>query len=228
MNPTAKLKPVTVATAIALVSGTGLMAAPAVEGGASASGQATQRIDAYQSVQARGAALVEAELRSRGYVITERRRTLLGRNLVRAETSGHVREVVIHQRTGEILRDIIMPKEGSAKAEAGATGTAAKQARGNASQGGAFGLSLGSAIQGATSSGARAGNSAGNASGNTSGVDNGSVSGSVGVSVDASIDASVGGSVGGSSSGGSSGGNGGGSAGGDVGGGLGGGLGIGN
>lgn len=228
MNPTAKLSPVTVATAIVLASGSGLMAAPAVDAGGNSRAVASQQADAYKSVQVRGAALVEAELQKRGYVVVERRRTLLGRNLVRAQNGAHVREIVVHQRTGEILRDVIMPKPeettSAVAAAAKAKATEAKKTKGGL--GLSLGLSLGNnaSAQGQAASAAGSGNSQGNSSGNTSGVDNGGSRGSAGASVDVGVD--VGGSIGGGGLGGGLGGGGG--LGASVGGGGGGGLGIGN
>lgn len=61
-----------------------------------------------QMVEVQGEAAVVAELEARGYEIMSRSRTLLGRVRIRAATATHIREVVIHQSTGEILRDAIV------------------------------------------------------------------------------------------------------------------------
>ena len=61
-----------------------------------------------QMVEVRGEAAVLAELEARGYEIVSRSRTLLGRVRIRASTESHIREVVLHQSTGEILRDAIV------------------------------------------------------------------------------------------------------------------------
>jgi len=230
MNPTAKLSPVTVATAIVLASGSGLMAAPAVDAGGSARAVASQQADAFKSVQVRGAALVEAELQKRGYVVLERRRTLLGRNLVRAQNGAHVREIVVHQRTGEILRDVIMPKQEEATSAAAAKAKAAEAKKAKGGLGLSLGLSLGNnaSAQGQAASAAGSGNSQGNSSGNTNGADNGGSRGSAGASASADVGADVGGSVGGSVGVDVGGSVGGGFGGGSGGFGGGGGVGIGN
>tara|TARA_A100001391_G_C5036210_1_gene269665 strand:+ start:947 stop:1312 length:366 start_codon:yes stop_codon:yes gene_type:complete len=61
-----------------------------------------------EMVQVRGELAVIAELEARGYTIVSRSRTLLGRVRLEAEAATHLREIVLHQSTGEILSDAVI------------------------------------------------------------------------------------------------------------------------
>lgn len=184
-----------------------------------AEGRAALRLQgAIALVQARGAASVAAQLAQQGYRVTEQRRTLLGRTLLRAESRTHVREVVIHQRTGEILRDVILAEKptdrGAAAREtvgAGSGGLASflglgrnssqEQASDDEENGGARDNTSGGGARGdGNAAGAASGGNGGNGgNGNNGDRGNGGNNGnggSRGVSADVSVGGSVGVSVG--------------------------------
>ncbi|MGR3571651.1 hypothetical protein [Brevirhabdus sp.] len=184
-----------------------------------AEGRAALRLQgAVALVQARGAASVAAQLAQQGYRVTEQRRTLLGRTLLRAESRTHVREVVIHQRTGEILRDVILAEKptdrGAAAREtvgAGSGGLASflglgrNSARGQASgddeNGGARDNASDDRARGdGNAAGAASGGDGGNGNnddrGNGGGNGGGKGNGNGGISADVSVGESVGVSVG--------------------------------
>lgn len=84
-----------------------------------------QQPPAQQMAAASGIGELAAQLETQGYTEIEIRRTLLGRYRVQAENSVHVREIVMHQRTGEILRDVVLMVKGTAEnAVSTATGAA--------------------------------------------------------------------------------------------------------
>lgn len=92
-------------------SGTGNATGSAASNGGSMTASSTAGTSTaaqIQMVEVRGEAAVLAELEARGYEIVSRSRTLLGRVRIRAATESHIREVVLHQSTGEILRDAIV------------------------------------------------------------------------------------------------------------------------
>ncbi|WP_071672468.1 hypothetical protein [Nioella nitratireducens] len=100
----------TLAAAMA-VAVPGIAAAQTASAAEEASGQVTANVpvsDQIQVVQVRGEAAVTAELEARGYEIVDRTRTLLGRVRIQARTATHMREIVMHQSTGEILSDAII------------------------------------------------------------------------------------------------------------------------
>ena len=57
---------------------------------------------------------VARELQAQGYEVLEVRRTWLGRIKIEAETPDHRREIVLDRGTGEIRRDLVEQKPGSA------------------------------------------------------------------------------------------------------------------
>ncbi|MDF0599773.1 hypothetical protein P1J78_03410 [Psychromarinibacter sp. C21-152] len=117
-----------------------------------------------QTAAAQGIGELMAQLEAEGYTEINIRRTLLGRYRIEAENAAHVREIVMHQQTGEILRDVLLRVKVDAESETGVgNGT------GSGSNGGAS-VSVGA--------GAEVGVEAGN--------------GGTGGSVDGSVDADVG------------------------------------
>ena len=53
---------------------------------------------------------IVADLRALGYDRIEVQRTLLGRTRILAESEGAQREIIVNPRTGEILRDLWLPR----------------------------------------------------------------------------------------------------------------------
>lgn len=98
------LKALAMATGISLVAAGGVLAQTAgVQGGADAQSQGSA-----DTRHASAGIQVQASLEAQGYIIVETRRTLLGRLMIRAENDVHVREIVVHTHTGEIVRDAVI------------------------------------------------------------------------------------------------------------------------
>jgi len=156
----------------------------------SANAQTSQSAD-IKLAQADKIAEVERELRARGYKILKEGRTLLGRYYVRAENEAHVREVVVHQRTGEILSDVAVMLKGSgqttgdAHAKEAAAGDTSQQDQESSGNSGSLGISTGGSVS--VSVGSSVGVSVGD----------GSVDVSIGGSADTSSEGSAEGSTGG-------------------------------
>lgn len=86
---------------------------------------------------------VAGELTARGYVITEQRRTLLGRILLTAENDVHVRELVIHPNTGEVLRDMVLRVKATGEANADARARDAREGEDDSRPGLGLGIGVG-------------------------------------------------------------------------------------
>lgn len=72
------------------------------------------------AIAAKGEAEIIATLQAQGFTVVETGRTLLGRIRITAESAIGTREVILHQRTGEVLRDVIFKSAASATAAANA------------------------------------------------------------------------------------------------------------
>jgi len=166
-----------VVLALALSSAPALADAAGIEAGAKAEGSfelAAGPVDAQE---------IAATLGARGYTRIEISRTLLGRLMFTATARDHVRELVVHPRTGEILRDVIITRSGNA------------DARGSA-EGPGFGAEFGARISDEARSGSHRGQEggmSGSASGGVSAEARGQAGGNgAGVGVDAGVGAGVG------------------------------------
>ncbi len=131
-----------------------------------------------------------AEMEAQGYTRIEVSRTLLGRTMLRATAEGKgMREVVIHPRTGEILRDVV---------ERGKSHEAPRSDRAGGRED--RGAEFGSAISGEARSGAHRespGSMGARASGGISAEASGRAGGGgTGVEVDAGASVGVGAGVG--------------------------------
>jgi len=116
---------------------------------------------------------VATELTARGYVITEQRRTLLGRILLTAENDVHVRELVIHPNTGEVLRDMVLRVKTTGEANADARAPAAREGEDGSRPGLGLGVDTGVGIGiGASAGGAGASGSAKASVGGGAGIGN--------------------------------------------------------
>lgn len=105
---------------------------------------------------------VATELTARGYVITEQRRTLLGRILLTAENDVHVRELVIHPNTGEVLRDMVLRVKATGEANADARARDAREGEDGFRPGLGLGIDAGIGVGiGASAGGAGASGAAG-------------------------------------------------------------------
>ncbi|MCC6008095.1 MAG: hypothetical protein JJU40_10495 [Rhodobacteraceae bacterium] len=160
-----------------LALGMGATSALAQQADARAEAEARAAAEAAQSIQlAEGpvdAQSVATELGAHGYGRVEISRTLLGRLMFTAssETNSHVRELVIHPRTGEVLSDVIRA-HGSGSVEA--DGTAGTSMPG-------VGFTVGASARGGGSGGAGAGDDGGAGGGASGSVGvGGAVNGSVG------------------------------------------------
>ena len=71
--------------------------------------QAEERVDAA----------IVSRIEADGYVIVEVKRTWLGRILITAENGENLREVVIHRKSDEVLRDRVFALDANAKENAG-------------------------------------------------------------------------------------------------------------
>ena len=132
-------------------------------------------------INERGQDEVFAALQAQGFIVTEVGRTFLGRIQITAVSEVGTREIVIHQRTGEILRDVMI--SGSAQGQANATVGADGQGAVSSDSGAAANTGS-SASSGSSSIVSGSGRSSGNTSvsvggGNVSVGGSGSVSGGI-------------------------------------------------
>lgn len=182
-----KALPVVVVLGIAAMPVAG--AAQGVAAGADVSVSATAKAEAGAGgmivrIAARGEAEIIAALEAQGFAVVETGRTLLGRIRITAEGEAGTREVILHQRTGEVLRDVIFERAGDG-AKAGATvGARVKGAVGGVLDGlgsGAAGATgqVGGAVSGAV--GGALDGAAGGLSGSAGGSLTGGVTGGLGL-----------------------------------------------
>jgi hypothetical protein len=174
---------------------------------ASAQTGTSATIDAEASLFAQATLTPEevvASLIAQGYAVTEQRRTLLGRVMVRAVKDTHTREVVVHPRTGEVLRDVVA--ELTTSGRTGITAEIARDQRSGVQGGGLLGIggNIGAEVSGSVSAGAGgggggnsgAGIGGGSGVGVGGGVGVGIGGGGVGVGVGAEGGAGIGGGLG--------------------------------
>ena len=96
------------------------------------------------------APVIEA-LESQGFVVTEVRRTWLGRILIESRNETYLREVVLNRRTGVVLQDQLFAlpsanrneQSGAPMDRADPTGSGTGQNAGTASGGGSAGVGVG-------------------------------------------------------------------------------------
>ncbi|WP_131522902.1 hypothetical protein [Nitrobacter sp. Nb-311A] len=185
MSRTSRILPAVLAASVGISMASGAYSQSAdTSADASANAQASQSAD-IKLAQADRLAEVERELRARGYKIIKEGRTLLGRYYVRAKNEVHVREVVVHQRTGEVLSDVaFMLKGGNDQATEAAAGEASQKNQESSGGSGSIGVSTGGSVS------VNVGSSVGVS------VGGGSVDISVGGSSDTSAEGSMGGGLG--------------------------------
>ena len=158
-----------------------MASAQGVAGGAdvsvSASAQATLRGDGMVvRIAAKGEAEIIAALEAQGFAVVETGRTLLGRIRITAEGAAGTREVILHQRTGEVLRDVVFRRPEAEAAAAARAGLRAG-ARVGADVTGAVDGVLDGAVSGSAGVTGSVGGSVGGALDGLSGSAGGSVSG---------------------------------------------------
>ena len=152
-------------------------------------------------INARDQDEVFAALQAQGFTVTEVGRTFLGRIRITAESEAGTREVVMHQRTGEILRDVMISGFGKAQADttvgadAQSSGSSDRSVTSNSTSGGGnVSVSSGGSSTSSgnvTSSGSGSANTSVGAGGSSSTGSDSNVSGSAGGSANTSV--SVGG-----------------------------------